>query len=143
MLSSLPTPLRLYQLSKQGQLPLPAINIHDSVVKTKFDNMYCCRESIIDSLKRTTDMMLAGSLACVCGYGEVSPLSLLILPHPPYKSGVVCSCRAVLKCTLYLPIGTCTYSTKYMYCTAPVQALQCSHLALVFSTPLVVSLMFS
>ena len=71
----LPLPsLRLYQLSKQGQLPLPAINIHDSVVKTKFDNMYCCRESIIDSLKRTTDMMLAGSLACVCGYGEVSLL---------------------------------------------------------------------
>ena len=50
---------------------MPAINVHDSVVKTKFDNLYCCRESIIDSLKRTTDIMLAGNLILVCGYGEV------------------------------------------------------------------------
>jgi adenosylhomocysteinase len=62
---------RLYQLSKETRLPMPAINIHDSVVKTKFDNLYCCRESIIDSLKRTTDIMLAGNLVLVCGYGEV------------------------------------------------------------------------
>ena len=62
---------RLYQLSKQSHLLMPCINVHDSVVKTKFDNLYCCRESIIDSLKRTMDVMLAGSIVCVCGYGEV------------------------------------------------------------------------
>ena len=67
----LPCCTRLYQLSKETRLPMPAINIHDSVVKTKFDNLYCCRESIIDSLKRTTDIMLAGNLVLVCGYGEV------------------------------------------------------------------------
>ena len=63
--------VRLYQLSKQSHLLMPCINVHDSVVKTKFDNLYCCRESIIDSLKRTMDVMLAGSIVCVCGYGEV------------------------------------------------------------------------
>lgn len=62
---------RLYQLSKEGQLPMPAINIHDSVVKTKFDNLYSCRESVIDSLKRTMDIMFGGKVVCVCGYGEV------------------------------------------------------------------------
>lgn len=62
---------RLYQLSKEGKLPMPAINVHDSVVKTRFDNLYSCRESVIDSLKRTTDIMISGKTVCVCGYGEV------------------------------------------------------------------------
>ena len=62
---------RLYQLSKEDKLPMSAINIHDSVVKTKFDNLYSCRESVIDSLKRTMDIMFGGKMVCVCGYGEV------------------------------------------------------------------------
>ncbi|XP_043217790.1 adenosylhomocysteinase-like 1 isoform X2 [Amphibalanus amphitrite] len=62
---------RLYQLSKQQKLSVPAMNVNDSVTKTKFDNLYSCRESIIDSLKRATDIMFGGKQAIVCGYGEV------------------------------------------------------------------------
>lgn len=62
---------RLYQLSKAGKLSVPAINVNDSVTKTKYDNLYSCRESIIDSLKRSTDVMFGGKQVAVCGYGEV------------------------------------------------------------------------
>lgn len=62
---------RLYQLSKTGKLTVPAMNVNDSVTKTKFDNLYLCKESIIDALKRTTDVMFGGKLVLVCGYGEV------------------------------------------------------------------------
>ncbi|NWT06723.1 SAHH2 protein, partial [Mionectes macconnelli] len=64
---------RLYQLSKAGKLCVPAMNVNDSVTKQKFDNLYCCRESILDGLKRTTDVMFGGKQVVVCGYGEVSP----------------------------------------------------------------------
>ncbi|KAG8196870.1 hypothetical protein JTE90_027582 [Oedothorax gibbosus] len=62
---------RLYQLSKAGDLPVPAMNVNDSVTKTKFDNLYSCRESILDALKRSTDVMFGGKHVLVCGYGEV------------------------------------------------------------------------
>ncbi|XP_022246558.1 putative adenosylhomocysteinase 3 [Limulus polyphemus] len=62
---------RLYQLSKAGKLTIPAINVNDSVTKTKFDNLYSCRESILDALKRSTDVMFGGKQVLVCGYGEV------------------------------------------------------------------------
>ncbi|RXG70854.1 putative adenosylhomocysteinase 3, partial [Armadillidium vulgare] len=62
---------RLYQLSKAGKLTVPAMNVNDSVTKTMFDNLYSCRESIIDSLKRATDVMFGGKQVVVCGYGEV------------------------------------------------------------------------
>ncbi|XP_072858537.2 adenosylhomocysteinase 3 isoform X1 [Pogona vitticeps] len=62
---------RLYQLSKAGKLCVPAMNVNDSVTKQKFDNLYCCRESILDGLKRTTDMMFGGKQVVACGYGEV------------------------------------------------------------------------
>lgn len=62
---------RLYQLSKSGKLTIPAMNVHDSVIKTKFDNLYSCKESIIDSLKRSTDIMFGGKQVVLCGYGEV------------------------------------------------------------------------
>lgn len=62
---------RLYQLSKSGKLTVPAMNVHDSVIKTKFDNLYSCKESIIDSLKRSTDIMFGGKQVVLCGYGEV------------------------------------------------------------------------
>ncbi|OWK04666.1 hypothetical protein Celaphus_00002218 [Cervus elaphus hippelaphus] len=61
---------RLYQLSKAGKLCVPAMNVNDSVTKQKFDNLYCCRESILDGLKRTTDVMFGGKQVVVCGYGE-------------------------------------------------------------------------
>jgi len=62
---------RLYQLHEKGKLLVPAINVNDSVTKSKFDNLYGCRESLADGLKRATDVMIAGKVAVVCGYGDV------------------------------------------------------------------------
>src|SRR5207253_9664684 len=62
---------RLYQMKQAGKLLVPAINVNDSVTKSKFDNLYGCRESLADGLKRATDVMIAGKVACVCGYGDV------------------------------------------------------------------------
>lgn len=63
--------MRLYQLQEKGELPFPAINVNDSVTKSKFDNKYGCRESLVDAIRRGTDVMLAGKVAIVCGYGDV------------------------------------------------------------------------
>ena len=63
--------MRLYQMQKEGRLPFPAINVNDSVTKSKFDNLYGCRESLVDAIRRGTDVMLAGKVAVVCGYGDV------------------------------------------------------------------------
>lgn len=62
---------RLYQMAKEGKLSVPAINVNDSVTKSKFDNLYGCRESLLDGIKRATDVMIAGKIAVVCGYGDV------------------------------------------------------------------------
>ncbi|HKK97261.1 MAG TPA: adenosylhomocysteinase, partial [Marivita sp.] len=62
---------RLYQLMREGQLPFPAINVNDSVTKSKFDNKYGCKESLVDGIRRATDTMMAGKVAVVCGYGDV------------------------------------------------------------------------
>ena len=62
---------RLYDLAKKGKLPFPAINVNDSVTKSKFDNLYGCKESLVDAIRRATDVMLAGKVACVAGYGDV------------------------------------------------------------------------
>lgn len=62
---------RLYDLMKNGQLPFPAINVNDSVTKSKFDNKYGCKESLVDGIRRATDVMMAGKVAVVCGYGDV------------------------------------------------------------------------
>jgi adenosylhomocysteinase len=63
--------MRLYQLHEKGELPFPAINVNDSVTKSKFDNKYGTRESLVDAIRRGTDVMLAGKVAIVCGYGDV------------------------------------------------------------------------
>ncbi len=62
---------RLYEMMKKGELACPAFNVNDSVTKSKFDNLYGCRESLVDSIKRATDVMVAGKIAVVCGYGDV------------------------------------------------------------------------
>ena len=61
----------LYKMFKEGKLKVPAINVNDSVTKSKFDNLYGCRESLVDGIKRATDVMLAGKVALVAGYGDV------------------------------------------------------------------------
>jgi adenosylhomocysteinase len=63
--------MRLYQMHREGRLAFPAINVNDSVTKSKFDNLYGCRESLVDGIKRATDVMIAGKIAVVCGYGDV------------------------------------------------------------------------
>ena len=63
--------MRLYQLAKEGKLPFPAINVNDSVTKSKFDNLYGCKESLVDAIRRATDVMLAGKVAVVAGFGDV------------------------------------------------------------------------
>ncbi len=70
---------RLYQLADRGELLVPAINVHDSVTKSKFDNVYGCRESLVDGIKRATDVMVAGKVAVVCGFGDVGKGSAEIL----------------------------------------------------------------
>src|SRR5258706_14505463 len=62
---------RLNQMHERGELPIPAINVNDSVTKSKFDNLYGCRESLVDAIRRGTDVMLAGKVAVVLGYGDV------------------------------------------------------------------------
>jgi len=62
---------RLYQMQKKGELPFPAINVNDAVTKSKFDNLYGCRESLVDGIKRATDVMIAGKVALILGYGDV------------------------------------------------------------------------
>src|SRR5690554_2491068 len=62
---------RLYQMMENGELLFPAINVNDSVTKSKFDNLYGCRESLADGIKRATDVMIAGKVVVVCGYGDV------------------------------------------------------------------------
>jgi len=62
---------RLYEMARRGELKFPAINVNDSVTKSKFDNLYGCRESLVDGIKRATDVMIAGKVAVVCGYGDV------------------------------------------------------------------------
>jgi adenosylhomocysteinase len=62
---------RLYEIAKKGRLPFPAINVNDSVTKSKFDNLYGCKESLVDAIRRATDVMLAGKVACVAGFGDV------------------------------------------------------------------------
>ena len=63
--------LRLYQMAEKGDLPFPAINVNDSVTKSKFDNLYGCRESLVDGIRRATDVMLSGKVAVVAGFGDV------------------------------------------------------------------------
>ncbi|MCB1840690.1 MAG: adenosylhomocysteinase, partial [Alphaproteobacteria bacterium] len=63
--------LRLYEMQKKGKLNVPAINVNDSVTKSKFDNKYGCRESLVDAIRRATDVMMAGKVAMVCGFGDV------------------------------------------------------------------------
>lgn len=63
--------MRLYEMQKKGDLPFPAINVNDSVTKSKFDNRYGCRESLVDGIRRGTDVMMSGKVAVVCGYGDV------------------------------------------------------------------------
>merc|ERR1712072_318027 len=70
---------RLYQIEREGKLLFPAINVNDCVTKSKFDNLYGCRHSLVDAIYRATDVMLAGKVACCCGFGDVGKGSAMSL----------------------------------------------------------------
>ena len=98
-------------MHQRGELKFPAINVNDSVTKSKFDNLYGCRESLVDGIKRATDVMIAGKVAVVCGYGDVGR----VLPRPcaPYrprsgspKSTPSAPCRRPWKATAWSPWNT-------------------------------------
>ncbi len=93
---------RLYSMAKEGSLPFPAINVNDSVTKSKFDNLYGCRESLVDGIKRATDVMVAGKIAVVCGYGDVgkgSAQSLRGLGATVYVTEIdpICALQAAME----------------------------------------------
>ena len=93
---------RLYSLAKQGKLPFPAINVNDSVTKSKFDNLYGCRESLVDAIRRATDVMLAGKVACVAGFGDVGKGSAASLRNGGARVLVteidpICALQAVME----------------------------------------------
>src|ERR1043166_9475834 len=92
---------RLYQMHKEGRLAFPAINVNDSVTKSKFDNLYGCRESLVDGIKRATDVMIAGKVAVVCGYGDVGKGSAQALRALSAQVGVteidpICALQAAM-----------------------------------------------
>jgi adenosylhomocysteinase len=93
---------RLYQMHQKGELRMPAINVNDSVTKSKFDNLYGCRESLVDGIKRATDVMVAGKVALVCGYGDVgkgSAQALRALSAQVWVSEVdpICALQAAME----------------------------------------------
>ena len=85
---------RLYQMHERGELKFPAINVNDSVTKSKFDNLYGCRESLVDGIKRATDVMVAGKIAVIAGYGDVGKGSAQALRALPRKCGSQRSIRS-------------------------------------------------
>jgi len=93
---------RLYQMARQGQLLVPAINVNDSVTKSKFDNIYGCRESLVDGIRRGTDVMMAGKTAVVCGFGDVGKGSAQSLRNAGCRVAVtevdpICALQAAME----------------------------------------------
>jgi adenosylhomocysteinase len=89
-------------MAKKGELPFPAINVNDSVTKSKFDNLYGCRESLVDGIKRATDVMVAGKVALVCGYGDVGKGSSEVLANHKARVWVtevdpICALQAAME----------------------------------------------
>ena len=113
---------RLYQMAEKGELPFPAINVNDSVTKSKFDNLYGCRESLVDGIRRATDVMLSGKVAVVCGYGDVGKGSAASLRNGGARVIVteidpICALQAAMEGYQVLPIED-TLAYADIYCTA-------------------------
>jgi adenosylhomocysteinase len=113
---------RLYQMAEKGELPFPAINVNDSVTKSKFDNLYGCRESLVDGIRRATDVMLAGKVAVICGYGDVGKGSAASLRNGGARVIVteidpICALQAAMEGYQVLPIEE-TLDYADIYCTA-------------------------
>ena len=125
---------RLYQMSEQDKLRVPAINVNDSVTKSKFDNLYGCRESLVDGIKRATDVMISGKVAVVCGYGDVGKGSAQALKGHGAQVVVtevdpICALQASMEGFRVLPIeDTLGWADIYVTTTGNKDIIRIDHL---------------
>src|SRR5476651_756459 len=125
---------RLYQMAKEGKLAFPAINVNDSVTKSKFDNLYGCRESLVDAIKRATDVMIAGKVALVAGYGDVgkgSAQALRALSAQVWVTEVdpICALQAAMEGYRVVTMDyACEHGDIFVTCTGNYHILTHDHL---------------
>ena len=126
---------RLYEFAKRGELPFPAINVNDSVTKSKFDNLYGCRESLVDAIKRATDVMIAGKVAVVCGYGDVgkgSAESLRALSAQVWITEIdpICALQAAMEGFRVVTMDeACDKADIFVTATGNLNVINHSHMA--------------
>src|SRR6266545_4596244 len=126
---------RLYQMAKEGRLKFPAINVNDSVTKSKFDNLYGCRESLVDGIKRATDVMVAGKVAVVCGYGDVgkgSAQALRALSAQVWVTEIdpICALQAAMEGYRVVTMDyACDKADIFVSATGNIDVITLDHLA--------------
>jgi adenosylhomocysteinase len=126
---------RLYQMQEKGELRLPAINVNDSVTKSKFDNLYGCRESLVDGIKRATDVMVAGKIAVVCGYGDVgkgSAQALRALSAQVWVTEIdpICALQAAMEGYRVVTMEyACDKADIFVTCTGNYHVITHDHMA--------------
>ena len=126
---------RLYQLHEQGKLLFPAINVNDSVTKSKFDNVYGCRESLVDGIRRATDLMLAGKVAVVCGFGDVGKGSAQSLASTKMRVQVteidpICALQACMAGYTVTPVeDALPYADLFVTTTGCCDVITVEHMA--------------
>jgi len=126
---------RLYQMHERGELRFPAINVNDSVTKSKFDNLYGCRESLVDGIKRATDVMVAGKVAVVCGYGDVgkgSCQALRALSAQVWVTEIdpICALQAAMEGYRVVTMEyACEHADIFVTCTGNYHVITHDHMA--------------
>ena len=126
---------RLYQMLEKGELLFPAINVNDSVTKSKFDNIYGCRESLVDGIKRATDVMISGKIALVCGYGDVGKGSAESLAGQHARVWVtevdpICALQACMAgYTVTTVEDALPYADLYVTCTGNCKVITAEHMS--------------
>ena len=126
---------RLYQMLEKGELLFPAINVNDSVTKSKFDNIYGCRESLVDGIKRATDVMISGKIALVCGYGDVGKGSAESLAGQHARVCVteidpICALQACMAgYTVTTVEDALPYADIYVTCTGNCEVITAEHMS--------------
>jgi adenosylhomocysteinase len=126
---------RLYQMHERGELKFPGINVNDSVTKSKFDNLYGCRESLVDGIKRATDVMVAGKVALVCGYGDVgkgSAQALRALSAQVWVTEVdpICALQAAMEGYRVVTMDyACEHADIFVTCTGNFHVITHDHMA--------------
>ncbi len=126
---------RLYQMHEKGELKIPAINVNDSVTKSKFDNLYGCRESLVDGIKRATDVMIAGKVALICGYGDVgkgSAQAMRALSAQVWVTEIdpICALQAAMEGYRVVTMDyACDKADIFVTCTGNVHVIDHQHMA--------------